>query len=168
MEGITLLEAVAQKVPRLRLGGGAIHRRPLWRQLRSMLEAPIRVTQSCGPANRLLAKIVKEPAADDFSDFRFVVDQQVLRDALHDLGNPLLPYKVGFAHLNLTTRQTDHTRTPARTSHRDRQVLNERIEALSKAPMTIEKIQDLIEKDQHGAASLFDHTSNGFGARRCG
>src|SRR6266852_212151 len=106
MERVALLEASAQEVARLRFGGGAIDRRPLRRQLGSMLEAPIRITQSRRLAHRLLTKIIEETAADDFSDLRFVVDQQILCDALYDLGDALLPDKVGLAHLDLAARQT--------------------------------------------------------------
>jgi len=73
MKRIALLETGAQEVPSLRLGSGAIHRGPLRGQLRSMVEAPIRVTQCSGFAYGLFPEIVEEPSANDFTDFRLVI-----------------------------------------------------------------------------------------------
>jgi hypothetical protein len=54
MERITLFEVRAYEVSRACLCGRAIDRRDFGKQLRSMVETPIRMSERC-PANRLFA-----------------------------------------------------------------------------------------------------------------
>jgi hypothetical protein len=102
-----------------------------------MLEAPIRVSQCHGFTKRFLADIIEEPATDYLADLGFIVYQQILGDALDDLGDSFLPLRVPLGHLDLATRQADNGRATGRAGHSDSQVLDERVEAVSPVSIAI-------------------------------
>src|SRR5580704_4570206 len=94
MKGVASLEARPQVVARLRLGGRAIDSRPLWRQFRAMLEAPVRVGQCDRSADGLFTDVIEQAATYHFANLSFIVYQQILGDSLDDFGDAFLPFRV--------------------------------------------------------------------------
>src|SRR5690348_8369555 len=105
MKWIASFETRSQVVARLGLGRRAVHCGPLRGKFSPMFEAPIPVSQRDGSTHRFLADIIEEPATDYFPDLGFIVYQQILGDALDDLGDSLLPLRVPLGHLDLAPRQ---------------------------------------------------------------
>src|ERR1019366_5610309 len=121
-----------------------------------MLETPVRVGQCDGSAGRLFADVIEQAATQHFANLSFIVYQQILGDSLDDFGDAFLPFRVPLRHLDLAAGQTDYGGTPGGASHRDRQVLYERMKTVSSIAITIEVIQHLVEKNQYRTARLLD------------
>ena len=168
MEGIARLEAPAQKLPRLGLGGCRIHRQPLGRQPRRALEAPVRVGLGHFLARTRLAQVLEQPAADHLADFRFVVGNEIPRHPPHHLGDALLPLLIPVRHFHLAARQADDGGSVGSAGDGNREVLDEGVEALRQAAMAVDEVQHLVEQQQHRGIRDGEHPGEGFRSRRRG
>ena len=168
MEGIARLEASAQKLPRLGLGGCRIHRQPLGRQPRRALEAPVRVGLGHFLARARLTQVLEQAAADHLADLRFVVGDQIARHPPHHLGDAFLPLLIPVRHFHLAARQADDRGGVGSAGDGNGEVLDEGVEALRQAAMAVDEVQHLVEQQQHRRIRGGEHAGKRFRARRRG
>ena len=168
MERIAGLEAALQELARLGLGRGRVHRRPLRRELRPPLEAPVAVGLGDVLPDLLAAQVLEEPPPDDLADLGLVVGDQVLGDAPHDLRDPVLPLLIPLGHLDLAARQADHRRAVRGAGRGDGQVLDEGVERLGHAAVAVQEVQHLVEEQEHRRAGRLEDPRDRLGAGRRG
>src|SRR5437773_3070355 len=111
MKWVTGLKTAAQVLARLGLRGGRVHSGPLRWKLGAPLETPVAEGPRGAFADLLSPQVLEETPPDDLADFGLVVGDQVLGDAPHDLGDPILPHHVAVGHLDLAAGEADHRRS---------------------------------------------------------
>ena len=168
MERVTGLEAALQELARLGLGRRRVHRRPLGRELRPPLEAPVAEGLGDGLPDLLAPQVPEEPPPDDLADLGLVIGDQVLGDAPHDLRDPVLPPRVPVGHLDLAARQADHRRAVRRAGGRDGQVLDEGVERLGAPAVAVQEVEHLVEEEEHGRPGGLEDPRDRLGAGRRG
>ena len=168
MERIAGLEARPQMLARLRLRCGAVDQRPLRRKPLAPLEAPVRVESGHLLPEPVVADVVEQPPPDHLAHLRLVVREEILGDAPDDLGDLVLPRQIEIRHLDLAARQADDGRSVRRSRHRDRQVLDERMERIGHLPVPVDEVEHLVEQHQHRRAGRREHAAESLGARWCG
>ena len=135
---------------------------------RTALEAPVRAGSCDSLARALVAEVFEQAPAHHLTDLGLVVGNQVAGDAADHLGDPLLPLPVPVGHLDLAARQADDRRGAGCPGDRDGQILQEGMEALGHAAVTVDEVQHLVEQQQHGGARGGEHPGQRFGSRRSG
>ncbi len=168
MERIAGLEATAEELAGLGLGRGRVHRRPLRRELRPPLEAPVAEGFGDVLPDLLASQVLEEPPADDLADLGLVVGDQVLGDATYDLRDPLLPLRVPVGHLDLAARQADHRGAVGGAGGGDGQVLDEGVERLGHAAVAVQEVEHLVEEEEHGRAGRLKDARDRIGPGRRG
>src|SRR6267142_4221328 len=101
MKRVAGLETAAQILARLGLGRGGVHRGPLRWELGAPLETPVAEGPRDAFADLLSPQVLEKTAPDDLADLGLVVCDQILGDAPHDFGDPVLPLHVPVGHLDL-------------------------------------------------------------------
>ena len=168
VERVTGFEAAAQKLPRLGIGGGAVHRRPLGGQTGVALKAPVGVGFGDLATHPRAAQTFKQTAAHHFADFRLVIGDEILRDPVHHFGDAFLPVLIPFGHLHLAAGQADDGYCMTGPGNGHRQVLQEGVEGFGHFAVPVEEVQRFVEQQQRRPVGGGEYPSQRLGAGRRG